>query len=42
MEKPWYQSKTLWVNILTLLALILGTVHSGQSSKRWHRNCSAH
>ena len=26
MEKPWYQSKTLWVNILTLLALILGTV----------------
>jgi hypothetical protein len=26
MEKPWYQSKTLWINILTLLALILGTV----------------
>jgi hypothetical protein len=26
MEKPWYQSKTLWVNILTLLALILGSI----------------
>ena len=24
--KPWYQSKTLWVNILTLLVMILGTV----------------
>lgn len=26
MAKEWYKSKTLWVNILTLLALILGTV----------------
>lgn len=26
MEKPWYASKTLWVNVLTLLALILGSV----------------
>ena len=24
--KPWYQSKTMWVNILTLLVMILGTV----------------
>jgi len=26
MAKEWYKSKTLWVNVLTLLALILGTV----------------
>lgn len=26
MVKEWYKSKTLWVNVLTLLALILGTV----------------
>ena len=26
MEKPWYASKTLWVNVLTLIALILGSV----------------
>lgn len=24
--KPWYHSKTMWVNILTLLVMILGTV----------------
>lgn len=24
--KPWWTSKTLWVNALTLVALILGTV----------------
>jgi len=24
--KPWYRSKTVWVNVLTLLALILVTV----------------
>lgn len=24
--KPWYTSKTLWVNALTLLVMILGTV----------------
>ena len=26
MATEWYKSKTLWVNVLTLLALILGTV----------------
>jgi hypothetical protein len=26
MAKEWYKSKTLWVNILTLLALILGSI----------------
>lgn len=26
MTKQWYESKTLWVNVLTLLALILGSV----------------
>jgi hypothetical protein len=26
MVKRWYESKTLWVNVLTLLALILGAV----------------
>jgi len=26
MVKRWYESKTLWINVLTLLALILGTV----------------
>jgi hypothetical protein len=26
MTKRWWESKTLWVNVLTLLALILGTV----------------
>jgi len=24
--KRWYKSKTLWVNVLTLAAMILGTV----------------
>lgn len=24
--KPWYTSKTLWVNVLTLAVLILGTL----------------
>ena len=24
--KPWYYSRTLWVNALTLLIMILGTV----------------
>lgn len=24
--KPWYESKTLWVNALTLLVMVLGTV----------------
>lgn len=26
MTKQWYESKTLWVNVLTLLALILSSV----------------
>ena len=26
MAKEWYKSKTLWVNILTLLAMILSAV----------------
>lgn len=26
MAKEWYKSKTLWVNVLTLLALIISTV----------------
>lgn len=26
MTKQWYESKTLWVNVLTLLALILGSI----------------
>jgi hypothetical protein len=26
MAKRWYESKTLWVNILTLIALIISTV----------------
>jgi hypothetical protein len=24
--KKWYESRTIWVNVLTLLALILGTI----------------
>jgi hypothetical protein len=24
--KPWYQSKTVWVNVLTLLAMIISTM----------------
>ena len=24
--KPWWESKTLWVNALTLIVMILGTV----------------
>ena len=24
--KPWYESKTLWVNILALLAIVIGTL----------------
>jgi hypothetical protein len=24
--KPWYTSKTVWVNVLTLTALIIGTL----------------
>lgn len=24
--KPWYESKTLWVNALTLLVMVLGAV----------------
>lgn len=24
--KPWYTSKTLWVNALTLIVMVLGTV----------------
>jgi hypothetical protein len=26
MVKRWYESKTLWVNVLTLLAMILSAV----------------
>ena len=26
MAKEWYKSKTLWVNILTLLAMILSAI----------------
>jgi hypothetical protein len=26
MHKPWYQSKTVWINALTLTALILSTI----------------
>lgn len=26
MCKPWYQSKTVWINALTLTALILSTI----------------
>lgn len=26
MTKRWYESKTLWVNVLTLLAMILSAV----------------
>jgi hypothetical protein len=26
MMKPWYKSKTVWINVLTLLALILSTI----------------
>jgi hypothetical protein len=24
--KPWWESKTLWINALTLLVMVLGTV----------------
>lgn len=24
--KRWYKSKTVWINVLTLIAMILGTV----------------
>ena len=24
--KPWWESKTLWVNALTLIVMVLGTV----------------
>jgi len=24
--KPWYESKTLWLNILALLAVVIGTL----------------
>jgi len=24
--KPWYESKTLWVNVLALLAIVIGTL----------------
>lgn len=26
MTKQWYQSRTLWINVLTLVALIISTV----------------
>lgn len=26
MTKRWYESKTLWINVLTLLAMILSAV----------------
>lgn len=26
MTKQWYQSRTLWINVLTLAALIISTV----------------
>jgi len=28
--KKWYQSKTLWFNVLTLLAMVLATVAGWQ------------
>jgi len=28
--KPWYQSKTVWINVFTLATIILGTV------TQWH------
>jgi hypothetical protein len=28
MQKPWYKSRTVWINVLTLLTLIMSTVVS--------------
>jgi len=28
MHKPWYKSRTIWINALTLIALIISTIVS--------------
>lgn len=33
--KRWYKSKTLWINALTLLLLVLGTVSNWQEMQQY-------
>jgi uncharacterized membrane protein len=33
LVKPWYESKTLWVNIISLVVVVIGTMAGWQEMK---------
>jgi uncharacterized membrane protein len=33
LVKPWYESKTLWVNIISLVVVVIGTIAGWQEMK---------